>query len=67
VPVGRVSALDSALTLARSLAEIWPGELADVIHSGILHNHNVAATPHHGPNPLANAWSNALICLIPGR
>jgi len=29
--------------------------------------HNVAATPHHGPNALANAWSNALICLIPGR
>jgi hypothetical protein len=38
VPVGRVSTLDSALTLARSLAEIWPGELADVIHSRILHN-----------------------------
>lgn len=38
LPVGRVSTLDSALMLAQSLAEIWPVEVADVIHARILHN-----------------------------
>jgi predicted nucleic acid-binding protein len=38
LPVARVSTLDSALTLARSLAEIWPVEPADVVHARILHN-----------------------------
>lgn len=38
LPVGRISTLDSALLLAQSLAEIWPVEMADVIHARILHN-----------------------------
>lgn len=38
LPVSRVSTLDSALMLAQSLAEIWPVEVADVIHARILHN-----------------------------
>lgn len=38
LPVGRVATLDSALTLARSLAEIWPVDVADVVHARILHN-----------------------------
>lgn len=38
LPVGRVPTLDSALALARSLAEIWPVELADVVHARALHD-----------------------------
>ncbi|BBX74315.1 type II toxin-antitoxin system VapC family toxin [Mycobacterium shinjukuense] len=38
LPVGRISTLDSALTLARELAEIWPVEVADVVHARTLHN-----------------------------
>lgn len=38
LPVGRISTLDSALTLARSVAEVWPVEMADVVHARILHN-----------------------------
>lgn len=38
LPVGRVPTLDSALTLARSLAEIWPIEFADVVHARVLHD-----------------------------
>lgn len=38
LPVGRIVVLDSALTLARALAEIWPVEPADVEHARVLHN-----------------------------
>lgn len=38
LPVGRVTTLDAALTLARSLAESWPIEPADVVHARSLHN-----------------------------
>jgi uncharacterized protein len=38
LPVGRVATLDAALTLARSLAESWSVEPADVFHARSLHN-----------------------------
>jgi uncharacterized protein len=38
LPVGRIATLDAALTLARSLAESWPVEPADVFHARSLHN-----------------------------
>ena len=38
LPVGRVATLDSALTLLGSLSEVWPVELADVVHARALHN-----------------------------
>jgi hypothetical protein len=38
LPVGRVAALDAALTLARSLTESWPVETADVFHARTLYN-----------------------------
>jgi predicted nucleic acid-binding protein len=38
LPVDRVATLDSALTLVRSLADIWPIDFADVVHARVLHS-----------------------------
>jgi predicted nucleic acid-binding protein len=36
LPVHRLAALDAALTLTRSMAEVWPLEPADVAHARAL-------------------------------
>lgn len=36
IPAARIGTLDTALTLARSLTEIWPIEESDVLHARAL-------------------------------